>query len=185
LPSYDWIFKVRDRYQSYVDTNTLQPVKFVRNVDENKYVKSEVITFNKSTNTATTADDKTFKVPNCIHDVMSQVYYARNIDYNKYKINDTIPYDVFLDNEIHRVYIRYLGKETIKSRYGKFKCLKFKPLLLKSSMFEGGEKMTVWVSDDDNRLPIRIESGISVGSVKVDMMMYQNLRHPLKSLIKI
>jgi hypothetical protein len=185
LSNYDFIYKVRDRYQSYVDTTTMQPLKFVRNVDEGKYTKSEVVTFNKGNNTANTADGKSFKVPNCIHDVMSQVYYARNINYDKYKVNDTIPYDIFLDNEIHRVYIRYLGRETIKSRYGKFKCLKFKPLLLKSSMFEGGEKMTVWVSDDLNRLPIRIESGISVGSVKVDMMMYQNLKYPLTSLIKI
>ena len=185
LPNYDWIYKVRDRYQSYVDTNTMQPLKFVRDVDEGKYKKSELITFNKGNNTANTKDGKSFKVPACIHDVMSQVYYARNINFDKYKVNDTIPFDIFLDNEVHRVYIRYLGRETIKSKYGKFRCLKIKPLLLTSSMFEGGEKMTVWISDDGNRLPIRIESGISVGSVKVDMMMYRNLRYPLTSLISI
>ncbi len=185
LSNYDFIYKVRDRYQSYVDTNTMQPLKFVRDVDEGKYKKTELVTFNKKDNTAHTADGKSFKVPACIHDVMSQVYYARNLDFDKYKPNDTIPFDIFLDNEIHRVYIRYLGRETIKSKYGKFKCLKIKPLLLTSSMFEGGEKMTVWISDDGNRLPIRIESGISVGSVKVDMMMYQNLRYPLTSLISI
>ena len=83
---------------------------------------------------------------------MSQVYYARNIDYSKYKVNDTIPFNLFLVNEVNKVYIRYLGKETIKSKYGKFKCLKFRPLLLQGSMFNAGEKMTVWVSDDDNRL---------------------------------
>ncbi len=185
LPAYDKFYKVNDRYQSYVDTNTLQPLKFVRNVDEGKFRKDELITFNKSNNTANTADGKSFKVPSCVHDVMSQVYYARNIDFNKYKVNDTIPFNLFLDNEVNKVYIRYLGKETIKSKYGKFRCLKFRPLLLQGSMFNAGEKMTVWVSDDDNRLPIRIESAISVGSVKVDMMMYQNLKYPLTSLIKI
>ncbi len=82
------------------------------------------------------------------------------------------------------MYIRYLGKETIKTKYGKFKAIKFKPLLLKGSIFEGGEKMTVWVSDDANHLPLRIESPISVGSVKIDMMEYSNLRYPLTSMVK-
>ena len=91
---------------------------------------------------------------------------------------------MFLDNELYNMYIRYLGKETIKTKYGKFKAIKFKPLLLKGSIFEGGEKMTVWVSDDANHLPLRIESPISVGSVKIDMMEYSNLRYPLTSMVK-
>ncbi|MEO7310004.1 MAG: DUF3108 domain-containing protein [Chitinophagaceae bacterium] len=184
LSSYDWIYKVRDRYESYVDTQTMQPLKFIRSVDEGSYKKYENVTFNKTTNTAI-ARDGVFKTPSCIQDVISQVYYARNINYDNYKVDDKITFDIFLDNEVYHMYIRYLGKETIKTRYGKFKCIKFKPLLLKSSMFEGGEKMTVWIGDDMNRLPIRIESSISVGSVKVDMMMYNNIRYPLTSLIGI
>jgi len=184
LSSYDWIYKVRDRYESYVDTQTMQPLKFIRSVDEGSYKKYENVSFNKTTNTAI-ARDGVFKVPNCIQDVVSQVYYARNINFDNYKVDDKITFDIFLDNEVYHMYIRYMGRETIKTRYGKFKCIKFKPLLLKSSIFEGGEKMTVWISDDMNRLPIRIESPISVGSVKVDMMMYNNLRHPLTSLISI
>ncbi len=184
LSSYDWIYKVRDRYESYVDTQTMQPLKFIRNVDEGSYKKYENVTFNKTTNTAI-AKDGVFKTPPCIQDVISQVYYARNINFDNYKKDDKITFDIFLDNEVYHMYIRYMGRETIKTRYGKFKCIKFKPLLLKSSIFEGGEKMTVWISDDLNRLPIRIESAISVGSVKVDMMMYNNLRHPLTSLVSI
>ena len=83
------------------------------------------------------------------------------------------------------MYIRYLGKESIKTRYGKFNAIKFKPLLLKGTIFEGGEKMTVWVSDDANKIPVRIESPISVGSVKVDMISYGNLRYPLSSLVNV
>lgn len=83
------------------------------------------------------------------------------------------------------MYIRYLGKETVKTKYGKFRAFKFKPLLLKGTIFQGGEKMTVWVSDDANHIPIRIESPIVVGKVKVDMMSSKNLRSPLTSLIKL
>ena len=83
------------------------------------------------------------------------------------------------------MYVRYMGKEIIKTRYGKFHTIKFKPLLVKGTLFEGGEKMTVWVSDDANKVPLRIESAIIVGSVKVDMMGYRNLRYPLTSLISL
>ena len=91
---------------------------------------------------------------------------------------------MFIDNEIYNMYIRYMGKETLKTQYGKFRAIKFMPLVVKGTLFEGGEKMTVWVSDDANKIPLRIESPIVVGSVKADMMSYRNLRYPLTSLIK-
>jgi len=181
---YDWIFKVRDRYESYFDTTTLQPLKFIRNVDEGGYKKTENVTFNRQNNTATSTKG-VYKVPGCIQDVLSAVYYARNIDFNKYKVDDKIPFTMFLDNEVYNLYIRYLGKEVVKTRYGKFNAIKFRPLLVKGTIFEGGEKMTVWVSDDRTHIPLRIESPITVGSIKVDMMQYRNLRYPLSSRISV
>lgn len=179
---YDWIFKVRDKYESYIDTNNLQPIKFIRNVNEGGYKINENVSFNRQANTAT-SEKGTVKVPNCIQDVLSAIYYARNINFEKYKPEDKIPFTMFLDNEIFNLYVKYLGKETIKTRFGKFRAIKFKPLLVKGTLFEGGEKMTVWVSDDANHVPLRIESPIVVGSVKVDMMGYKNLRYPFSSMI--
>ncbi len=181
---YDNFFKVRDKYETYMDTANLQPMKFIRNVYEGGYKKYENVTFNQQTNTAVTSDG-VFKVPNCVQDVVGAIYYARNIDFNKYKEGDKIPFSMFLDNETYNLYIRYLGKETVKTKYGKFRAIKFKPLLIKGTIFEGGEKMTVWVSDDANHLPLRVESPISVGSIKVDMMNYHNLRYPLSSLVSV
>ena len=183
-PSYDWIYKVRDKYETFIDTGSLQPLKFLRNVDEGGHKKYENVTFNRNANTAVTTEG-VFKVPDCVQDVVSAVYYARNVDYSKYKPNDKIPFTMFLDNEVFNMYIRYLGKETVKTKYGKFKAIKFKPLLVKGTIFEGGEKMTVWVTDDPNHVPVRIESPIVVGKVKVDMMSSRNLRYPLSSLIKV
>lgn len=181
---YDNFFKVRDRYETFIDTATLQPYKFIRNINEGGFKKYENVTFNKVTNTAVT-NTGVYKVPSCVQDVISSIYYARNIDFDKYKPGDRIPFTLFLDKELFSMYIRYMGKETIKTKYGKFRTIKFKPLLIKGSIFEGGEKMTVWVSDDNNKIPVRIESPISVGSIKVDMMSYRNLRHPLSSLVDV
>ncbi len=179
---YDSFFKVRDRYESFIDTATLQPLKFIRNVYEGGYKKYENVSFNQTTNTAVSSEGA-IKVPNCIQDVLSALYYARNINFNNYKVDDKIPFAMYLGNEVFNLYIRYLGKETIKTKFGKFRAIRFKPLLIKGTIFEGGEKMSVWVSDDQNHIPLRVESPISVGSIKVDMMDHKNLRYPLTSQI--
>lgn len=182
--SYSWISKVKDRYESFIDTATLQPVRFIRNVHEGNHKKYENITFNRTANTAVTTDG-VYKVPACIQDVVSALYYARNINFDKYKPGDRIMFNMFIDNEVYNMYIRYIGKEDIKTKYGKFRAVKFKPLLIKGSVFEGGEKMMVWVTDDANHVPLRVETPIAIGSIKVDMMGYKNLRHPLTSLKKL
>jgi uncharacterized protein DUF3108 len=181
---YDKFYKVRDRYESYIDTATLLPYKFVRNVYEGGYKTYENVTFMKNTNTAITTEG-VYKVPTCIQDVVSAVFYARNIDFSHLKVNDKIPFDMFLDREVYHLYIRYLGKETIRTKYAKFRAIKFKPLLVKGTIFEGGEKMTVWVSDDPCHIALRVESPITVGSVIVDMINYRNLRYPLSSLVDL
>jgi hypothetical protein len=126
-----------------------------------------------------------YKVPECVQDVLSAIYYARNINYARYKRGDKIPFNMFLDGEVHNLYVRYLGTEEIKTRYGTFRAIKFSPLLIKGTIFEGGEKMIVWVTNDANRIPVRIESPIVVGSIKVDMMSYRGLRHPMTALKKL
>jgi hypothetical protein len=178
----DNFFKVRDKYESIIDTATLQPLKFIRNVSEGSYRKYENVSFNKTAHTAIT-NSGVFKTPDCIQDVLSTMYYARNIDFDKMKPGDKIPFSMFLDNQVYDLYIRYVGKEIIKTKYGKFRAIKIKPLLIKGTIFEGGEKMTVWISDDSNHIPVRVESPISVGSVKVDMMDFKNRRTPMSSLI--
>jgi len=180
--NYDWIFKVRDKYETYIDTATLQPLKFIRQVEEGGYKINENVTFNKEVNSAITTKG-VFKVPACVQDVLSSIYYARNIDFSKYQMDDKIPFTMFLDNQIYNLYIKYLGKEEIKTKYGKFRAIKFRPLLVKGTIFSGGEKMTVWVTDDANHIPLRIESPIVLGSVKVDMMGYKGLRYPFSSII--
>jgi hypothetical protein len=181
---FDNFFKVRDRYESYIDTVTMLPMKFIRNVDEGGYKIYNNVTFNHSAGTAVSTNG-VFKTNGCIQDAVSAVYYARNIEFEKYAVGDKIPFDMFLDDEIYHLYLRYLGKEIVKTRYGKFKAIKFKPLLIKGTIFEGGEKMTAWISDDPNHLLLRVESPISVGSIKVDMFGYKNLRYPLTSLISL
>lgn len=180
--TYDWFFKVRDKYESYIDTASLLPQRFIRNVDEGGYKIYNNVTFDHVHNTAV-SNDATIKTPPCIQDVISAIYYARNINFDKYKPGDKIPFNMYLDDKIYNIYIRYIGRENVETKFGKFRAIKFAPLLIQGTMFEGGEKMTVWVSDDANKVPLRVDSPISVGSIKVDMVAYKNLRYNFTSLI--
>jgi hypothetical protein len=181
--SYDWIFKVRDVYETYIDTAKLYPLRFKRDVKEGSHSFTNDVTFYPDIKKAV-SKGSTFNTPACVQDVLSAIYYARNIDYSKYTSGDKIPFSMFLDDQVYDLYIRYMGKTKIKTKYGSFNALKIQPLLIEGTIFKGGEKMIVYVSDDKNHVPIRVESPILVGSVIVDLMQYSNLKYPLSSLIK-
>jgi hypothetical protein len=181
--SYDWFFRVRDVYESYVDTTTMLPLKFLRDVHEGSYKLYHNVSFKHDQKTAISTKG-VFKVPYGIQDILSAVYSIRNIDYSALKVGDKIPFNIFLDDEIWPIYIKYIGKQQIVTKVGTINCIKFVPFLIKGTMFKGGEGMTIWISDDKNRIPIRIESEVSVGSVRADLISYLSLRNTFTSKVK-
>lgn len=181
---YDWIFKVRDKYESIVDAKTLLPYQFNREINEGGFHQKEEIQFDQKNNSVKTLTGN-YKAADCTFDVISAIYAARNFKYDNIQVNDKVFLNFFLDKDLYPSYFKYLGREEITTRFGRFKVIKLAPLLVKGSMFEGGEKMIIWVSDDENHIPVRIETPIIVGSIKVDMVGYENLRHPLASLLEL
>jgi len=182
IPFYDHLYKVRDKYETYIDTSSLLSYQFSRSTLEGNVKKYENIRFNREIQTAIT-DSGVFKVPACVLDVLGAVYYVRNLSIENLHPGDKVDFQLFLENQLYKSYVRYMGKEIINTKYGKFHSIKIKPLLIKGSMFDPGERMTVWVSDDANHIPLRIQASIRIGSVKADLMEFNNLRWPLTSLI--
>lgn len=123
-------------------------------------------------------------MPSCIQDVISAIYYMRNTDMSKVHLNQTIPITVFLDDSVYPIYVRYLGKEKVKTVNGEFNCFKVKPLTIKGTLFSGGEDMVVYISDDKNKIPILVESPIAVGEIRADLSAASGLRNPLNGKIK-
>ncbi|MCC6185663.1 MAG: DUF3108 domain-containing protein [Chitinophagaceae bacterium] len=181
--SYEWFYKVDDKYETILDQESLLPQRFIRNVNEGGMKFHHYVNFNHTAKKAVSMNG-VFAIPTCVQDVLSAIYFARNIDYNKHKPGDKIPFAMFLDDKVYDLYITYWGKYEIETKYGKFKAIKITPLLIDGTIFNGGEKMTVWVSDDANHIPLRVESPILIGSIKVDMMEFENLRNPMTALIK-
>lgn len=177
LPFYDHFFKVRDVYETFMDTATLQPQKFVRKVMEGGYKKFEQVTFNHNSNVAV-SNAGVFRVPAGVNDVVSAMYRLRGFDYSKVKEGEKIPFVLFLSDQLYGMYVRYVKKERLATKFGVINTIRLKPLLIKGEDFKGGEKMTIWVTDNENRVPVRIESEISVGSVSAELTSFQNLRYP-------
>jgi len=176
--TFDLFFKVRDRYETYIDKTNNSPLLFIRRVDEGGYKISQNQIFNHTQNTVT-SEGKIFSVPTKIQDMLSAFYFARNIDYSAAEKGQVFAIPTFIDNEIFQMKMRYVGKETIKTAFGKIRCLKFRPLIQKGRVFKHEEDLAVYVTDDLNHIPIRAEAKILVGSIKMDLESYKNLKNPL------
>lgn len=184
--NWDWFFKVRDKFESYNDTSNLHPYKYIRDCNDGGNWVYNDVTFDQKNKRAIgyiktkkepTLKQDTIAINYLTFDPITMIYYARSIDYNKYKSGDEIPITLLLDNKVYYRKMTYMGKETITTDYGTTGCIKFKATLIPGTMFKEGDVMTVWVSDDKNRLPIKVETPIVVGSVKVFLKKVEGVKN--------
>jgi len=181
-----WFFKVTDRYESYIDKNNLVPYRFIRDIDEGGHTKNIEIDFDQEKNKAHVFNKKhnTRKIidtkPN-IQDMISTFYFLRNnLDMSQIKIDDEVKTDMFFDGENYGFKIKYLGKETIRTAFGKVECLKFRPYVMAGRVFKEEESLTLWVSADKNKIPLRLKADLSVGSLRADLEAFKGLKHQFK-----
>ncbi|PLX12385.1 MAG: DUF3108 domain-containing protein [Marinilabiliales bacterium] len=195
FPAWDWFFKVRDRYQSWIDPVTLAPYRFYRHVNEGGWKLNLKYNFHHDQNMVYSRfkiNDEplqydTIKIEGHeTFDLLSVVYLSRCIDFNSFKEGDKIPITLMVDAKVENLYFRYLGKEKVKvRRHESYNCIKFGVQVLEGSVFpEGGENLIVWASDDKNKIPIMIKSPIIVGSVLVRIVSSSGLKHAVTSRIE-
>ncbi|WP_418602321.1 DUF3108 domain-containing protein [Hwangdonia sp.] len=185
-----WFFKVKDRYESYFDKHTLLPYRFIRDIDEGGHTKDIEIDFDQKNNKAHVNDKKHNKKtvwntkPN-IQDMVSTYYYLRNnIDVSKLKIGDEFKIDMFFDEETYGFKLQYLGEETISTNFGKIEALKFRPYVMAGRVFKEEESLTLWVSKDKNKVPLRIKADLAVGSLRADLEAFKGLKHPFQIVVE-
>ena len=161
-----WFFKVNDLYESYFDKATGRPYKFIRNISEGGHVKNRVIEFDYEKNLAFVNDlrhktKKTVAITSDIQDMVSAYYYLRD-HYNTetIKVGDTVKLNMFFDNEIFGFKLKFLGRETISTKFGNINCLKFRPYVMAGRVFHEEESVTLWVSADNNKIPIKIKADL-------------------------
>ena len=182
-----WFFKVKDRYESYFDTETGLPYKAIRKIDEGGHTKDIEIAFDHNLKKAEVTNKKhkrvsTIDIESEVQDMVSAFYYLRNnYDTEKIKKGDVVMLNMFFDEENYPFKLKYLGKETIRTTVNgskiRVKTLKFRPYVMAGRVFKEEESLTLWVSADDNKIPLKIKADLAVGSLRADLVQYKGLKH--------
>jgi len=182
-------FNVEDYYETYIDRNQVKPYRFIRNINEGGYTKNIEINFDHEKKEALVINNKhntkkAFSTVDNVQDMVSSFYYLRNkIDTSVLKEGDEFFVNMFFDNENYDFKLRYLGKEVVKTKAGNIRCLRFRPYVQADRIFKEEESMTVWVSDDDNRMPVKIRAEILVGAIEADLVAFKGLKYPFTVVV--
>ncbi|SHG63818.1 DUF3108 domain-containing protein [Flavobacterium defluvii] len=181
-----FFFKVEDLYESYFDKENGDPYRFVRKIDEGGYTKNQEGFFNQSENKVLVKDykrktEKTIVITDHVQDIVSAFYFLRNHpSIDKLKSGEAITIDMFFDDEITKFKLKYVGRQDITTKFGTVSTMVFKPLVQTGRVFKEKESLTLWITDDDNKVPIRIKADLAVGSLKADLDEYKGLKNPFK-----
>ena len=184
LSAFDVVYRVRDRYESYVDKQGLFPWVFVRRVDEGGFKINQDYTFYQHKDQVDVGNGKTYDTPKFCQDMVSSFFYARTLDFTNLKPGDIVEVPTFVDEEIFHLKVKFMGRETIKLRRGKFRCMKFQPIVQEGRTFEKSDDLQVWITDDKNRIPILAKANIIFGSIKMEVVEYKNLLNPIAKVEK-
>ena len=184
---FDLITRINDNWGTYIDTAAIIPHGFYRILEEGRYRKFEYVDFDHDKQEAiTTILDKKTKeprekivtsVPENVQDMVSGYYYIRTLDFTKYQKGDIISIDAFFDEEQYDFKLRYLGRETLRTKLGKFQAIVLQPILPKNGLFTGEDAIKVWMSDDSNKIPLKVKASMFVGAVEIDIKKISGARN--------
>lgn len=181
--AFDRIVRIRDVWGSYFDTIYFQPQKSFRSIAENRYRKKEEIYFDYTRNIARVQSENSqaeeIPVQPNVQDMVSGYYFLRLQKYDNLRKNDTIRLSGIFENKTYNFKIVYLGKEKVKTKFGKTNSFVISPIMPENKLFSGRNPIKMWISDDDNRIPLKIEAELLLGSLDLDISDHKNLKHPL------
>ncbi len=177
--TFDIFYKIRDHYDSFIDKSDLKPYFYQENIREGNYRRQDKARFYQDSKKVV-ATEGTFKTPSTqTFDLVSAYYFARSLDISKMKPGDFVKINYFLGDEISQLQVHFIGREVIKTKLGKIKCLKFSPSIDPGRIFRKNSKLFLWVTDDGNRVPVKAEVEIIVGSVTMEIKSADGLKYPL------
>ncbi len=178
---FNLFFRVNNRYETYIDEEAIAPWHFMRDIYEGGYERQENISFNQFDNIAYT-EGKKINTPDYVQDIISAFYFARTLDFSDIQPGDEFEIDFLFKDSVYVTKIKFEGREKVKTQVGTFNTMKFKPMVLTGSVFKQPYPMTLWVSDDKNRIPVMLQSGVVVGNVKLELTEYHGLKNPVTAL---
>lgn len=186
----DWVAKVDDNWGAYIDTLSLLPHLTYRKIQENNYRKHEIVKFDHRTNmieakvmdkhTGEFKEPEYYQAPDNIRDMIGGFLYLRALDYDSYTPSDTIVIDAFFEDQIYEFAIRYEGKEEVKTKVGDFNAIKLVPIMPDNKIFAGKNSISVWLSDDQNRIPLKVQADMFIGHAGVELISFEGIKNGLE-----
>jgi len=189
---YDVFFKVRDYFESRFYPEDFSPIYFHRDVFEGKYKMKNYIHFLSENKIKASykrmnaqMKDTLLKGSNRTLDLLTLIYYMRSCDYASMTPGNTQQLNFVIDGKLYNVKYRYVGKEVkVVAGLGEFNTYRLAVSSVSGSVFKGTENLQIWLSADENMVPLQIETPIRVGNVTARISDYSNLKYPLISRIK-
>jgi len=177
---FSWFFKVDDRFESYVDEETLAPYHFIRRTHEGSFKYEDEVDFDYEKLVAKSRRAEKV-ITHDVKDIVSAFYYMRTIDFSDAVAGDEYMLNFFLDDSAYVSKIIFEGREIVETKLGKFRCLRFKPMVAQGEIFQEPYPMTLWVTDDRNKAPVLGKSAVIVGSVKIELVKIEGLKYPMEA----
>lgn len=177
--AFSTFYTVRNQYDSYIDQSTYLPILYTENIRENKYRRVEYATFDHKTQKVS-GKKGTFSSPTAqTFDLVSAYYFSRNLDLSKLAAGDNFKITYFLNDEVAQLSVEYVGVEKIKTVLGELECIKLSPEIKPGRIFKKNSRLYLWVTNDGNRIPVKAQVDILIGSVTMELVSADGLKYPL------
>lgn len=183
VPNFDWVFKVRDKYESYIDVEGIFPWRFEQHIREGNYSRDFSAFFDHRKGRAKTSEGE-YPIPKNVHDIISAFYFARTIDYSKMKVGDKVELQNFYKDKVHQLDVKYLGKERITVPAGTFDCVIVEPLVLEGGLFKSEGNIVIWLSDDNLKVPVKVKTKVVIGSIDAELTAFEGLVGKFSAKVK-
>lgn len=183
LPSFAWIYKVEDRYLTYIDVDAIAPLKFEQHIREGTYRRDFIAEFDQANHIAKTSEGQ-YPIPDYVHDIMSAFYYVRTIDFSSFIPGEVTTLSNFYKDKSYELGVRFLGRQELELAAGTFRTLVVEPLVKEGGLFKSEGRIVIWLSDDERKIPVRVNTKVIIGSIDVELTSYSGLAGPLRARTK-